>query len=224
LINSLVHSLPSDPDFALQLGPRIIEVSLKQHIPGLLDNYLVTLKTTPREHSKLLLSHLDSWFTDDVTRQQNEKILGELLALLKVTAEAHPDMSFRISQRIPIISKGVAGGLAALYDNVSEHSDDPELLGSVLQAVVKVAHYDQLRMGNALKRTLPRLAQRLGSAPVIGTVMSVYKTIENEQSLNTFIKAALEIPGWGPKENAALLADKNLPASVRSILTTRTRR
>jgi hypothetical protein len=223
-INSLRYSLDSDPDFAFQFGPCIIEVSLKQHIPGLLDNYLVTLKETPRQHSSLLLSCLDSWFTDAVTQQQNEKILGELLALLKLTAESEPNTSFRISQRIPIFSKGVAGGLAALYDNVSEHSDDPELLDSVLQAVAKVAAYDQLRMGNALNRTLPRVGQRLGSARVIEMVMSLYKSIDNEQSLKALIKAALEIPGWGPKENALLLADKDLPASVRSILTTRTRR
>lgn len=223
-IISLVYALASDAEFALQFGTRIIEVSLQQHIPGLLDNYLVTLKSTPRRHSALLLSHLNSWFTDAITQQQNEKILGELLALLKITAEADPDLSFRISQRIPIVSKGIAGGLAALYDNVSEHSDDPELLGSVLRAVARVSIYNQVRIGNALGRTLPRLGQKIGSAPVIEMVMSVYKTIESEQSLRVLFKAALEIPGWGPKENAALLADRDLSGAVRSILSTRTRR
>jgi len=150
LINSLVYSLPSDPEFAFQFGPRVIEVSLHQHIPGLLDNYLVILKSVPRRHSGLLLSHLDSWFTDAIAQHQDAKILGELLALLKITAEADPALSFRISQRIPIVSKGIAGGLAALYDNVSEHSDDQELLGSVLRAVAKVSAYDQVRIGNAL--------------------------------------------------------------------------
>ncbi|HBB87922.1 MAG TPA: hypothetical protein DC047_09930 [Blastocatellia bacterium] len=224
LINSLMYSLPSDPDFAFQFGPRIIEVSLQQHIPGLLDNYLVTLKSVPRRHSVLLLSQLNSWFTEDITQRQDAKILGELLALLKITAEADPALSFRISQRIPIVSKGIAGGLAALYDNVSEHSDDQELLGSVLRAVAKVSAYDQVRIGNALSRTLPRLGQKLGSAPVIEMVMSVYKTIESEQSLRAILKAALEIPGWGPKENAALLADTELSSAVRSVLSTRTRR
>ena len=224
VINSLVYSLASDPDFALQFGPRIIETSLQQHIQGLLDNYLVTLKSTPRRHSALLLSHLNSWFTDAITQQQDAKILGELLALLKMGAEADPDLSFRISQRIPIVSKGIAGGLAALYDNVSEHSDDPELLSTILQAVAKVSTYNQVRIGNALSRTLPRLGQKIGSTPVIEMVMSVYKTIESEQSLKAFFKAALEIPGWGPKENAALLADKDLSGAVRSILSTRTRR
>ena len=80
-VNSLKYSLASDPDFAFQFGPRIIETSLQQHIPGLLDNYLVTLKSTPRHHSALLLSHLDSWFTDAITQHQNEKIIGELLSL-----------------------------------------------------------------------------------------------------------------------------------------------
>ncbi len=224
LINSLMYSLPSDPEFAFQFGPRIIDVSLQQHIPGLLDNYLVTLKSIPRRHSALLLSHLNSWFTDAIAQQQDAKILGELLALLKIAAEADPDLSFRISQRIPIVSKGIAGGLAALYDNVSEHSDDQELLGSVLQAVAKVSAYNQVRIGNALRRTLPRLGQKLDSAPVIEMVMSVYKTIESEQSLKALFKAALEIPGWGPKENAALLADKELSSAVRSVLSTRNRR
>lgn len=224
VINSLVYSLASDPDFALEFGPRIIEMSLQQHLPGLLDNYLVTLKSIPRQHSVLLLSHFDSWFTDAITQQQDEKILGELLALLKIAAEAKPDLTFRISQRIPINSKGIAGGLAALYDNVSEHSDDPELLANVLQAVARVSTYSQVRIGNALSRTLPRLAQKIGSGPVIEMVMSVYTTIKSDQSLRNLFRAALEIPGWGPKENAALLADKNLTGAVRSILSTRTRR
>jgi hypothetical protein len=222
--NSLVYSLASDPEFALQFGGRIIEVSLKQHLPGLLDNYLVTLKSIPRRHSPLLLSHLDSWFTDAVTQQQDAKILGELLALLKITAEVDPDLSFRISQRIPIVNKGIAGGLAALYDNISEHSDHPDLLRSVLQAVARVATYNQVRIGNALGRTLPRLGQKLGSKPVIDMVMSVYKTIESEQSLKALLKAALGIPSWGHKENAALLAEANLSGAVRSVLSTRTRR
>jgi hypothetical protein len=223
-INSLEYSLASDPEFALQFGTRIIEVSLQQHIPGLLDNYLVKLKSIPRQHSALLLSHFDSWFTDAITQQLDPKILGELLALLKIAAEADPNLSFRISQRIPIVTKGIAGGLAALYDNVSEHSDDPKLLGSVLQAVAKVSAHNQARIGNALRRTLPRLGQKLGSAPVIEMVMSVHKTIESEQSLKVFIKAALKIPGWGPNEDAALLADKDLSGAVRSILSTHARR
>jgi hypothetical protein len=224
LTNSLVYSLPSDPEFALQFGPRLIKVSLQQHIPGLLDNYLVKLKSAPRQHSLLLLSHLNSWFTDAITQQQDAKILGELLALLKITAEADPDLSFRVSQRIPIVDKGIAGGLAALYDNVSEHTDDPELLGCLLQAVATVSVYNQVRIGNALSRILPRLGQKIGSAPVIEMVMSVYKNIKSEQSLRALFKAALEIPDWGPKENATLLADRDLSGTVRSILSTRTRR
>jgi hypothetical protein len=222
--NSLAYSLASDPEFTLQFGTRIIEVSLRRHLPGLLDNYLVTLKSVPRQHSALLLTHLDWWFTDTITQQQDPKILGELLALLKITAEADPNLSFRISQRIPIVNKGIAGGLAALYDNVSEHSDDPELLGDVLQAVATVSAHNQARMGNALSRTLPRLGQKIGSEPVIEMVMSVYKNIKSEQSLSALFKAALEIPGWGPKENAALLADNHLSIAVRSILSTRARR
>jgi hypothetical protein len=224
VINSLRYSLASDPEFALQFGSRIIEVSLQQHIPGLLDNYLVTLRSAPREYSGLLLSYLNSWFTDVVTQQQDAKIIGELLALLKITAEVDPDLSFRISQRIPIAGKGIAGGLAALYDNVSEHGDDPELLGNVLQAVATVSTYNQVRIGNALRRTLPRLGQKIGSRAVIEMVMSVYKEIEGEQSLQDLFRAALDIPGWGPQENAALLADKDLPSAVLSVLSNRSRR
>jgi hypothetical protein len=98
------------------------------------------------------------------------------------------------------------------------------VLLSVLEAVAKVAVHDQLRMGNALNRTLPRLAQKIGSTPVIEMVMSIYKTIESEPALKALFKAALEIPGWGQKENTALLADKDLPDAVRSVLSTRTRR
>ena len=90
--------------------------------------------------------------------------------------------------------------------------------------MAKVCTYEQDRIKNALLRTLPRLGQKLGSKPVIEMVMSVYKTIESEKALEVLITAALKIPGWGPQEDAVLLADKNLPSAVRSILSTRTRR
>jgi hypothetical protein len=63
------------------------------------------------------------------------------------------------------------------------------------------------------------LAQKIGSTHVIEMVMSVYKTIESEQSWQ-----ALKIPGWGPNEDGVLLADKNLSGTVRGILSTRSRR
>jgi hypothetical protein len=224
-VNSLLYSLRAKPSFALGFGRRVLNTSLQQRNPGLLDNYLVTLKSTPREHSRDLLAHLGEWFTELVFENlQHAKILGELLALLKVASEADPELAFRISQRIPIINKGIAGGLAALYDNVSEHSDDPNLLGAVLEAVGKISSFNQVRIGNALSRTLPRLGQKLGSSRVIEMVMTVYKEIKSEQSLRALFKAALEIPGWGAEENEALLRDKELPGAVRSLLSTRARR
>jgi len=98
------------------------------------------------------------------------------------------------------------------------------LLNAVLQAVAKVCIYDQDRIKNALLRTLPRLGEKIGSKPVIEMVMSVYKTIESDKALEVFVTAAVKIPGWGPQEDAVLLADKNLPSAVRSVLSTRTRR
>lgn len=223
-VNSLEFSLESDPEFVLQFGPQIIDIFLQQHLKGLLDNYLVLLKKIPLSHAALLLSRLDQWFTEAITQQLDEKITSELLALLRIATEADPDLTFRISQRIPISSKGIAGGLAALYDNISEHSEDPDVLGGLLSAVAKISTYDQVRIGNALSRTLPRLARKIGRTRVIEMVMSVYRTIENEKALSALVKAALKVPGWGPEEDAALLADKNLPRAVRSILSNRARR
>lgn len=223
-INSLSRSIQPQPLFTLSLGRRVLNTSLQQHDPGLLDNYLVILKSLPRTHSREALSYLEEWFTESVFANiRHTKILSELLAVLKITAETDPALAFQISQRIPIVNKGIAGGLAALYDNVSEHSDDSDLLGEVLEAVGKISSFNQLRMGNALRRTLPRLGQKLGSARVIEMVMRVYKNIKDEQPLRLLLKAALEIPGWGATENAELLKDKDLPGAVRSLLSMRAR-
>jgi hypothetical protein len=223
-INSLIHSILQQPLFTLSLGRRILNTSLQQHEPGLLDNYLVILRLLPRTHSREALSHLEEWFTESVfVNLRDAKILSELLAVLKITAETDPALAFQISQRIPIVNKGIAGGLAALYDNVSEHSDDYDLLGEALEAVGKISSFNQLRIGNALHRTLPRLGQKLGSGRVIEMVMRVYKNIKDEQPLRLLFKAALEIPGRGAAESAELLKDKDLPSAVRSLLSMRAR-
>ena len=123
---------------------------------------------------------------DQTVIKWTQRLSASYLGVLKIASENNPALAFRISQRIPIINKGIAGGLAALYDNVSEHRDDPELLGEVLEAFGKISGYSQLRMGNALRRSLPCLDRKFGSAKVIAMVIRVYKTIEDEQAIRWY--------------------------------------
>jgi hypothetical protein len=220
---SLQRAVQSQIDFTLSVGRTVLDTSLHQHIPGLLDNYVVILRQIPREASARVLERLDEWFTESVCNQVDTKILSELLAILKMAAETDPNLAFHISQRIPVLNKGIAGGLAALYDNVSDHSDDRDLLARVLEGFRRIAAYSQLRMRNALRRSLPRLGRKLGSAKVIEMVMHVYAEIEDEQALRVWLRAAIEIPGWGPTQNSELLRDQHLPGTIRSLLSTRSK-
>jgi Ternary complex associated domain 9 len=224
-INSLGQCFVTQPDFALAQGPLIIRASLATHSPGLLDNYLVTLKDFPRQLSHSLLTHLDEWFTATLLEElRDEKILCELLNLLKIAAESDPALAFEVSRRVPVISKGVAGGQAPLYDQISKYSDELGLLTALLAAVAVVSPFNQVHIGNALRRTLPRLSQKLGVPPVIEMIFKTYKQIENEQALQAFFRAAFEIPGWSEAETATLLKEKDLPSVVRSLLSARVRR
>jgi len=220
-VNSLQRSVQSHPAFTLSVGPKIVDAYLRQHEAGVLDNYIVVLRLIPKGNSAALLISLEKWFTASVVAQLDSKIVSELLTVLKIACESNPRVAFTVSQRIEILDKGIAGGLAALYDNVSEHSKDVDLLSEVLTAFGKIAGYPQLRMGNALRRSLPRLARQLGSSPVIQMVMRAYPEVKDEQALRSLFRAAFAIPGWSERENAQLLKDKNLPGSIRGLLSTR---
>lgn len=222
-VNSLQRSVQSQPAFTLSVGPKVVDAFLRQHAAGVLDNYIVVLRSIPKGNAAALLTSFEKWFTVMVCAELDPKILSELLTVLKIACESNPRVAFKVSQRITILNKGIAGGLAALYDNVSEHSEDVDLLSEVLIAFGKIAGYSQLRMGNALRRSLPRLAHKLGRAPVIEMVIRTYPSIKHEQALRSLFRAAFAIPGWGASENAELLKDEKLPSSIRGLLSTRVR-
>lgn len=219
-VNSLRFCLNSRPEFVLSQGEKVLTLFRAKADTGVLDTYLVVLKEFPRERSGELLRALENWFTSELFRRlDNEKVLSELLGVLKVACLSDPGMALKIGQRVPIISKGVAGGLAALYDQVSARGeDDRGLLAEVLEGVRSISRYDQMRMGNALHRILPRLSRGLGVKKVAEWALETAEQIENEQSLNTFIKAALEIPGWGEEATEVLLRSGRLPDSTVGII------
>jgi hypothetical protein len=55
---------------------------------------------------------------------------------------------------------------------------------------------------------------------VVEAVLQMYKNIEDERALRTFIYAALRVPSWTEKDTLTLLKDPRLPGSVRGLLAT----
>jgi hypothetical protein len=160
------------------------------------------------------------WFTPELLKGlHDEKVLSELLGVLKIACVSDPHLAFQVGRRVPVISKGVAGGLAALYDQVSARGEhDETLLRDVLDGVREICGYDQMRMGNAIQRILPRLSRGLGAKMVADWALETCRQIRNEQALNTFVKAALELPGWGEEETDALLRGEWMPESTVGIV------
>jgi hypothetical protein len=220
-ISSLVYCLDACPEFALDQGRRVLKKALATQNLGLLHSYLIVFKSLPTRHAVFLLQALDDLFTKRVLESlRDDKTFGELLAILRIFAEANPRLVFDLSKRIPLTSKAVAGGLAGLYDQVSKYSDEKPLLLEVLKSVDKVSKFSQVRMGNALNRLLPRLDHKLGGKKVVEMVLQVYKKITDEQALKTFIEAALRVPSWTEEDTGTLLQDPGLLGSVRSLLST----
>lgn len=222
-VHSLRYCLTTYPEFALLQGNRIIDSIKAKPDIGILDTYLVGLKDFPRERAADLLLSLDGWFTPELLKGlQDEKVLSEFLAVLKIGCVSDPRLAFQVGRRVPVISKGVAGGLAALYDQVSARGEhDEELLKEVLGGVQEICGYDQMRMGNAIQRILPRLSRGLGAKVVAEWALETCRQIKNEQALNTFVKAALELPGWGEEETDALLRSEWVPNSTVWIVLTK---
>jgi hypothetical protein len=223
-INSLAQCINDNYEFVLKQSGRVLKAALSTHSLGLLHSYLIVLKRFPRPHALFLLRHLNDWLSETTLQSlRDEKAINELLAVLKIFAEANPRLAFDFSKRLPLISKGVAGGLAALYDRISQYSDEASLLSAILESVAIVSRFNQVRMKNALRRTLPRLDQKLGGRKVVEMVLRAYKDIHDEEALKTFIEAALRV-SWTAEEVATLLQDAELPGSVRSILSAQAKR
>ncbi|HST21065.1 MAG TPA: hypothetical protein VLR90_08110, partial [Blastocatellia bacterium] len=217
-INSLAYCLKARPEFALDQGRAVLQKALATRI-GLLHAYLIAFKNLPQQYGVSLLQRFDDLFTETILiRLSDDKTFGELLTVLKIFARANPRLAFELSKRIPIVHKSVAGGIASLYDQVSEHTSDRELLFDVLEGIPAVSKFNQIRMKNALSRMLPRLNQKLSGRYVVEMVLRVYKQITDEQALLTFIDAALRIPSWTEEDTKTLLQDRDLPSSVLSLL------
>lgn len=224
-VNSLTYCLDTCPEFALDQAGRVLKAALSTHHLGILHSYLIVLKDFPRDHAGYLLQRLSGWFTADILQElRDDKTFGELLTILKIIAEADPQRTFDFSKRIPLISKGVAGGLAALYDQVSEHGEGEPLLLDVLERVAEVSRFDQVRMKNALRRTLRQLDQKLGGRKVVEMVFETYKTITDEAALKTFIDAASRAASWTEDDTMRLLQGADLPGSVRGLLAAKIKR
>ncbi|MGA9768031.1 MAG: hypothetical protein WBV94_03260 [Blastocatellia bacterium] len=217
-ISSLAYCLDARPEFALDQGRAVLQKALATRI-GLLHAYIIAFKNLPQQYGVSLLRCFDELFTETILiRLSDDKTFGELLTVLKIFAKSNPRLAFDLSRRIPIVHKSVAGGIASLYDQVSEHTSDRALLFDVLEGVTTVIKFNQVRMKNALSRMLPRLNQKLGGRYVVEMILRVYKQITDEQALLTFIEAALRIPSWTEEDTKTLLQDRNLPSSVLSLL------
>jgi hypothetical protein len=224
-VNSLSHCLDMCPEFALDQAGHVLKAALSNHHMGILHSYLIVLKEFPRDRAGYLLRRLSDWFTEEILQNlRDDKTFGELLTILKIIAEADPQKTFDFSKRIPLINKGVAGGMAALYDQVSEHGEGEPFLLDVLERVAEVSKFDQVRMKNALRRTLRQLDQKLGGRKVVETIFGTYKTITDEAALKTFIEAALRVTSWTEEDTMRLLQDADLPGSVRGLLAAKIKR
>jgi hypothetical protein len=211
--------LDACPDFVLDQADQVLKTAMSTRNLGILHSYLVVLKELPRQHASHLLQRLSECFTEEVLQSlRDEKTFGEMFTILKIIAEADPKLTFEFVNRIPIISKGVAGGLATVYDQISEHGDEESLLLELLDNVARVSKFNQVRISKALKRILTQLDQKLGGRKVVAMVFGAYKDIKDDKALKTFIEAALKVRSWTRQDTMNLLGDSDLPGPVRGLL------
>lgn len=218
-VDSLAGCLADCPGFVFEQAGRILATAIATKRLGLLNSYLVVLKELPQVNANRMLGLLSDWFTEDVLRDlKDEKTLGELLTILKITCVTDTRLAFDFSKRVPRISRGVVGALAAVYDRISEYGEDESLLLELLDEAAGVSGVDQIRMRNALRRILFQLDKKLGGRKVVDMVLRTYKSITDERALKTFIDAALRVPSWTEEDSTTLLKNPDLPSPVRALI------
>lgn len=208
VIMSLEHCAESHPQFLLgQLG-LIFQAALTLHRPRYLQALFRILKSFGRGPCELLLQRLDELFTEQVAGVINDgELLTEFIAVLKICAKSNPALAYRISTRCRITSSGVAKGLSALYANLADRSDDPQLLTEVLAGFVTVLQKEIHGniVGNALGTALPRIDGKLGGRYVVDMVFTARRCIANEDTLVDLLNAAMRVSSFTQQDVAAML-------------------
>lgn len=219
-INSLNNCLNTCPEFILNQGDRIINLMSSRNT-NLLHCFLEVLKEFPQSEARSLLTRLNNWFTPQLLQNiHDEKTLVELINILIIFAKEDTYLVLNISDSCRLVSKGVAGALSALYENITKYSDDANILMRCLDGFGKVCHFSQKRIGNSLRRGLPLLDQKLHDKKVTDMIFKTYKEIKDERALETLIRAALEVPSWTKDDTKILAQDQQLPSSIRGVLMT----
>ena len=222
VIGSLRYCLAPFPEFILHQGKRIVNLALSRGIIGLLHVYLDILKDYQRPRGYELLECLNNWFTDAYfQRIRDEKSLNGILSILKIFAEENPYLALKMSNRFPLLTKGVAGALSALYDNISAHCDDRAILLKLVDQFAEVCKFNQRRISNSLRRALPRLDLKLGDRIVVDMILMTYKQIKEEQALEALIAAAIKVSSWTEQDTITLLEDTDFSGPARGLLLAR---
>jgi hypothetical protein len=222
---SLKACLDDRPEFLMRQAKRVVDVSMSTKYFGYLHSLLEILKSFPRKKGDYLLNGLDRLFTQKYLEDiRDEKTIIGLLLILKIYAVSNASLALDISDRCILATKGVAGALSALYENITNHSDDPWVLNRILDNFTNVLGYRQTRIGNSLRRALLRLDEKLKSRRVVGMFFSTYKQVEDQKTLEDFVRAVIHVPSFTDQDAVELLNDPDLPSTVRGIVLGRNKR
>jgi hypothetical protein len=209
VIMSLEHCAKSHPQFVLDQTARVFTPALASHRLRYLQAFFRVLKSLAPVRGEQLLATLDEQFNVEVAEAINDgEVLTEFLRVLKISAYSNPPLAYRIASRCQIVSAGVAKDLAALYSNISDHSDDPALLSNLLEGFSNIAVLDGVHNNifrNALGRALPKIDRKLGGRHVAEMITKVYLRIKDERILVDLLEAADRVRSFTTQDRVEML-------------------
>ncbi len=220
---SLAISINDHLEFTLSQGDRVLTLSGEKDRFGLLHCFLKVLREYRGNKGIQLIKRLDGLFTEPYLESlHDENSLTELLTLLKIYAQELPEQVLQIARRCPPTTQGLAGALSAIYANAVASLENSDDLSRILHDLMSMAKFRQRHIRNALIRTLPLLAIKIGYRKVFKIFFDMYKKIVSTPGFEDLVKAIMRVPEWSEEETVKLLNDQDLSPQVRSLLLSRT--
>jgi hypothetical protein len=154
-----------------------------------------------------------------IQRLNSPVVVGRVFALLKGTVKADTTLVLELAALCPLINDGNLASLSAVLENASHQTASQDVARSILARLLELGSNPSFRVGNSLRKALPRLDRILPHREVADAVLKTILTSLEwpEKSLEQLVRAAKAMESWTQADEEAVHRSE-LPHRVKAAL------
>lgn len=133
-------------------------------------------------------------------------VVGRVLALLKSTVKADVALTLELAALCPLIDDGNFASLSAVLENASHQTYSEDVARRIMARLLELGHNPSFRVGNSLRKALPRLDRILPHREVADAVLAMILASKDwpEKSLEQLVRAARAMESWTQADDEAI--------------------